>query len=83
MNFLQHILEIDRRLEERKQNELQMTFFGMDSGSGIEGALGATHTVTHTQRLPGGGRRTITNGRMTSESHPVPGIPGMRVRTTF
>jgi len=85
MSFLEHIQQIDRRIEERREKETQKTFFGMDGDLDVEGALamaGDFHIV-QTKREPGpfGGTTRYVDGRMTSHSQSIPtGIPGQTMR---
>ena len=53
MNFIQHIQEIDKRIEERREEEYQNSLFGIDDGIDIEGALAM---------CPGTGSRPRVNG---------------------
>jgi hypothetical protein len=39
MNFLQHIQEIDKRIEERKEKEQQKSLFGIDDDLANEAGL--------------------------------------------
>jgi len=81
MNFLQHLQQIDQRIEERREKEAQNTLFGMDGDLDIDGALAMSTHVTHTYRMPGGGSTRVTNGKITSTSMPIPG--GGRVTTRY
>ena len=81
MDFLQHILEIDERIERRNEEEYQNSLFGIEDGVAAEGALAMSHTVTNTWRIPGGGSTRVTHGRITSTSQRVPGVG--TVRTSY
>jgi len=66
MTFLQHIQEIDKRMEERKEEEYQKTLFGLDGD--MEVGAGLDFSMSHTQTMPMGNGTTarITNGRLTT-----------------
>jgi len=73
MNFMEHIQQIDNRLEERKEEEQQKSLFGMDGDLDVEGALAMTTHVINTWRIPGGGSTRVRNGKITSTSVTNPG----------
>jgi len=81
MNFLQHIQEIDKRIEERKEEEYQKTLFGLDGDMEVDAGL-AFSSMTYTQTMPMGNGATarITNGRLTSVSQSIPGGGRMTYR---
>jgi len=80
MNFLQHLQQIDQRIEERREKEAQNTLFGMDGDLDVDGALAMTTHVTQSWRTPGGGSTRVRNGRITSSTVTN---PGGRVTTRY
>ena len=52
MNFVQHIQEIDKRVEERREKEQQISIFGMGEDSGGSGP-GSMHESLTTTRYIG------------------------------
>jgi len=58
MGFIQHIQDIDKRIEERREQERQKTLFGMD-GDFDGGAAGSPHESLKTTRYIGNNGPTI------------------------
>jgi hypothetical protein len=73
MNFIQHIQQIDRRIEERREEGFQKALFGIDEDLGADGALAMSTTVSSSWRISGGPSYRVTNGKITSTSMNVPG----------
>jgi len=82
MNFLEHIQQIDKRVEERKEKELQKTLFGLEGDLDVEGALAMSTTYSSSYKVGGQSYRTTINSNTgkisTSTGYTIPGT-GQRV----
>jgi len=55
MNFLQHIQNIDKRIEERRELERQKSLFGMDGDSGVAGSPQESFAIRTTRYIGNNG----------------------------
>ena len=71
MKFIDHIQEIDERMEDRREDELQKILFDFDADAGSLFGLGVSHTVP----MPNGGMMRYDQNNMPNGFY-MPGANG-------
>lgn len=66
MNFLEHISEIDKRIDLRREEEYKLTIFGADASANIGIGLGSVSTTPNIF----GGSDIYDNGSLVGHTQP-------------